>query len=410
MSFYERKRRNYNRSNKNIWKWWFKWNIKERHEEVDINYTYTYNNFNRLDKVLKNNLEYRRYEYDNIGRITKVYKEGTLYKSYNYLENNLNPYSINISGTNYDIIFGEGRLELYGNINYTYNKDGIRYKKIVNGNEIKYYYIKDKLLGEDRYDGSKIRYIYDIEGIVGARYYKANNTGSIIGIVKDTTIVGTYRYDVWGNIIDIYGNDEFININPIRYKGYYYDIETKLYYLESRYYDSEIGAFISIDDVSYLDIETIGGLNLYSYCNNNPVMYSDGDGHFPILACILGLTALVGMGLTIGGVASDNNVMTAIGLSMVAVPALISGGIAIAAGIGGATLTGVVGGVTVTAGLGTGLFATAEYQQTFTGNNWMLDAGMNEGWYNGLMLTTAALATLGTFASSFCSSFNIKSI
>ena len=103
MSFYERKRRNYNRSNKNIWKWWFKWNIKERHEEVDINYTYTYNNFNRLDKVLKNNLEYRRYEYDNIGRITKVYKEGTLYKSYNYLENNLNPYSINISGTNYDI-------------------------------------------------------------------------------------------------------------------------------------------------------------------------------------------------------------------------------------------------------------------------------------------------------------------
>lgn len=53
-------------------------------------------------------------------------------------------------------------------------------------------------------------------------------------------------------------------------------------------------------------------------------MYLDGDGNFPILACILGLTALIGMGLTIGGVASDNNLMTAIGLTMVAIPALIS--------------------------------------------------------------------------------------
>ena len=139
-------------------------------------------------------------------------------------------------------------------------------------------------------------------------------------------------------------------------------------------------------------------------------MYSDASGNFPILATIFGITAIVGMVLTGFGVGYDNNTLTAIGLTMVAIPALISGGMAVAAGIGGATLTGVVGGITVTAGVGTGLFASAEYQQAFTGNNWMLDAGMSEGWYNGLMLTTTIIATFGTLASSFCYSFNIKSI
>lgn len=109
-----------------------------------------------------------------------------------------------------------------------------------------------------------------------------------------------------------------------------------------------------------------------------PVNYSDESGHFPVLTLILGLSALIGMGLTIDGVASDNNVMTAIGLTMVAVPALISGGMAIVAGIGGATLTGIVGGVTTVAGLGTALFASAEIQQASGNGNWMLDAGMSE--------------------------------
>lgn len=95
---------------------------------------------------------------------------------------------------------------------------------------------------------------------------------------------------------------------------------------------------------------------------------------------------------------------------MVAVPVLVSGGMAIAAGIGGATLTGIVGGVTTIAGVWTGLFASAEIQQASGNGNWMLDAGMSEDWYNGLMLTVASIATLGTFALSFCYSFNIKSL
>ena len=62
-------------------------------------------------------------------------------------------------------------------------------------------------------------------------------------------------------------------INPFRYKGYYYDEETKLYHLTSRYYDPEVGRFITPDDVDYLDPTNINGLNLYTYCGNDPVNY-----------------------------------------------------------------------------------------------------------------------------------------
>ncbi len=138
-------------------------------------------------------------------------------------------------------------------------------------------------------------------------------------------------------------------------------------------------------------------------------MYSDPNGHFPILAVILGLSAIIGMGLTIGGVISGNNTLTAIGLTMVSIPALLSGGLAIAAGIGGATYLGIIGGITAVAGLGTGIFASAEYQEAITGNNWMLDAGMSEEWYNGLMIATAAIATIGTISCGILSSIGTMS-
>ena len=92
--------------------------------------------------------------------------------------------------------------------------------------------------------------------------------------------------------------------NPFRYRGYYYDSETGLYYLNSRYYDPEIGRFINIDDISVLDITNIAlnGINLYAYCLNNPVNEADESGYF-ILSFLIGLGIAVGVGALAGGTA-----------------------------------------------------------------------------------------------------------
>jgi RHS repeat-associated protein len=85
------------------------------------------------------------------------------------------------------------------------------------------------------------------------------------------------------------------NLNPFRYRGYYFDVETNLYYLKARYYDAEVCRFISQDGIEYLDPETINGLNLYSYCGNNPVMNVDKNGNafitFLVAAIIGGVVA-----------------------------------------------------------------------------------------------------------------------
>ena len=153
--------------------------------------------------------------------------------------------------------------------------------------------------------------MYDQEGIAGARYYSGNQVteyeyvkdgfNNVVAVVRDNTIVVRYVYDSWGNFIKTLPDnisDPFAKINPIRYRSYYFDIETGYYYLQSRYYDPEIGAFISPDSVDYLDVENIGGLNLYTYCYNNPVMYYDPSGYSAI---IVGLIIGAIVGATVGG-------------------------------------------------------------------------------------------------------------
>ena len=106
--------------------------------------------------------------------------------------------------------------------------------------------------------------------------------GDIIAIYQGNTKVADYYYDAYGNCT-VMTNSLVGLMNPFRYRGYYYDSDLKLYYLQSRYYDPQTGRFINADDVSYLDPETIHGLNLYAYCLNNPVMHSDPKGKFPLL-------------------------------------------------------------------------------------------------------------------------------
>ena len=263
-------------------------------------------------------------------------------------------------------------------------------------------------------DVKTVNYAYDERGASGMKvngkyYYFVRNLFGDVTAIYDTSGVkkAEYSYDAWGTCYTTLDTDGLGSLNPFRYRGYYYISRIGLYYLTTRFYDYTTGRFLNADVPSICiddGLTVPEGCNLYSYCLNNPVMCVDPTGHFPILTAILCGIALAGMGLTIGGVASGNNTLTAIGLTMVAIPALISGGMAIAAGIGGATLTGIVGGITTIAGIGTGMFASAEYQEAITGNNWMLDAGMSEGWYNGLMLTTAAIATIGTISCGVMSS------
>ena len=108
--------------------------------------------------------------------------------------------------------------------------------------------------------------------------------GNIVGILDSNgNEVVKYVYDAWGNhaVLNADGTDCESGIgvlNPFRYRGYFYDTQTGLYYLKTRYYDPEIGRFISQDSIEYADPETINGLNLYVYCGNNPVMRTDSTG------------------------------------------------------------------------------------------------------------------------------------
>ena len=110
-----------------------------------------------------------------------------------------------------------------------------------------------------------------------------------------------YVYDAWGNHQIETNINDIATINPIRYRGYYYDTETGLYYLQTRYYDPEIGRFMTIDDLAYLDPDSINGLNLYAYCGNNPIMYSDPLGHFAITSFLIGLAVATLIGAAVGG-------------------------------------------------------------------------------------------------------------
>ena len=105
--------------------------------------------------------------------------------------------------------------------------------------------------------------------------------GDIIGILNAAgTELVNYSYDAWGNIL--WTEDEsginLSSLNPYRYRGYYYDTETGLYYLNSRYYDPRTGRFINADEIEYLGADAEFSCNLYAYCANNPVMGVDVSG------------------------------------------------------------------------------------------------------------------------------------
>lgn len=171
-------------------------------------------------------------------------------------------------------------------ITYEYNIDGQRVSKTVNGVKTEYFYNGDILAGQKTGNDTVI-FMYDNNGDIfgfnynGEEYYYVKNAQNDVVLILngDRTAAVIYMYDAWGNItgaLDL-SVDRISNINPITYRSYYYDIEMGVYYLNSRYYAPLICRFMSAD--SLVDNRGMVTQNLFQYCANNPVMYSDTSGH-----------------------------------------------------------------------------------------------------------------------------------
>lgn len=110
-----------------------------------------------------------------------------------------------------------------------------------------------------------------------------------------------YNYDAWGKLLSTTGlmASTVGKINPFLYRGYYFDSETRLYYLNSRYYDAQTGRFLNADDTSILGAtqEQLLSTNLFAYCDNNPVMNEDPTGYFYVSLSTVG-KVLIAFGLS----------------------------------------------------------------------------------------------------------------
>lgn len=115
-------------------------------------------------------------------------------------------------------------------------------------------------------------------------YYVLNLQGDVVKLVTESgAVAASYEYDAWGNILSSSGSKA--EINPLRYRGYYYDTETGFYYLQSRYYDPVTHRFINADSYSSTG-QGIIGYNMFAYCNNSPVIQADHTGEFGLLTLV----------------------------------------------------------------------------------------------------------------------------
>ena len=202
-----------------------------------------------------------------------------------------------VSYLGHTLTWEKGRqLKSFDNIKYTYNANGIRTSKTVNGVKHEYKLEGTKILWES-WGGNTLIPLYDNEdGVCGILYdnvpyyFYKNLQGDVIAIAdKDGEPVARYTYDAWGVCtvtLDI-SPCAISAVNPYRYRSYYYDAETGLYYLQSRYYDPVVGRFICADEASYLEANEIAlGCNLFSYCENDPINDIDITGYLSLKSAL----------------------------------------------------------------------------------------------------------------------------
>ncbi len=332
--------------------------IRENNQPLDKTFIYCYDNIGNITSV-------KTYAFTTADTPSGTY----MTDSYTYDKDRLTQYGYNnisynsigypVSYEDREFVWTKGKLtRLYDNIGinstsssedvrFTYNAYGQRTSKVYTydpgenssgdyktGSATTYYYDNSgrlirEYITEFYYESNnqtyELIYLYDESGIIGVMYsrngvplqpyyYDRNHRGDVIAIYDTNgNKKAGYVYDAFGKCRIIYSDSstQIAFINPIRYRGYYYDTETKLYYLNARYYNPEWRRFISPDDTAYLDPETPNGLNLYCYCGNDPINYCDPSGHLAVSLTSLGLilagTFAVGFGSSLFVNAATNS-------------------------------------------------------------------------------------------------------
>ena len=296
--------------------------VRENRSDLGVTYVFTYDKAGNI--LTKSSCAYTTGEVSNLTTLEYGYYQGDWKDLLVSFDANSIKYDAIGNPTTYyhgeKFTWKDGRKLIYAELDnirtldIQYDVNGLMYKKTLTttldegeSREVtEYNYSGDTLMGLQVYkylnsdtpsESYRIWFIYDETGdIIGFNkggdvyYYSKNIAGDVLALVQqDGTVVARYSYDAWGQIFDITdgsdndvssNGDHIANLNPMRYRGYYYDKDLELYYLQSRFYDAETGRFINGD--GYVSTgQGLLGSNMFAYCLNNPVLYCDLSGTRP---------------------------------------------------------------------------------------------------------------------------------
>ena len=305
--------------------------VRENDQRADTTTVYTYTNGNITGKKVY------KYTLGDVGEEIKSSSYGYSNSEWRDLLTSFNGQAVTYDEIGNPLTFGSKSFEWCGRqleritdgdntYVYSYNTDGDRVSKTVNGVKTEYFYNGSILAGQKTGDETLI-FMYDNNGDAfgfiynGEEYYYIKNVQNDIVAIADKNgdIVANYYYDAWGNVTQITGNTALAQTNPLRYRSYYYDSETGYYHLKSRYYSPEVGRFLNADDSEIIDggNDHILENNLFAYCFSNPVNMTDDTGHWPKWA-----TNLVKVG--IGALAIGIGVAATVATGGAAAPVLVA--------------------------------------------------------------------------------------